>query len=70
MNIRPFKSLAEQTRLRKMVDNGNFPADHFQSMLDASHGLDLPERVTKPVATKRSRRGPYPRRLSTSANHY
>lgn len=46
-SVRAFKSLAEQTRLRKLVDEGTFPRQDFEAMLEQSRGLTLPERLTK-----------------------
>lgn len=49
MHIRAFKSVAERTRIQKLVHEGTFPRGDFDDMAKLSEGFDLPERLTPKV---------------------
>jgi len=46
MSMRAFKSVAERTRLERLVKSGGFQAADFAAMQAASDGLALPDRLT------------------------
>jgi len=48
----PFKSLAEKSRLQKLVDEGTFPKQDFERLDQETTG-DLPERASSARKAKR-----------------